>query len=48
MCEELVPAQEGALQGSGIERGTAVQPVRLGQPVHRQEAIAALDTRGAS
>lgn len=42
MCEELVPAQEGALQGSGIERGTAVQPV------HHQEAIAALDTRGAS
>ena len=40
--EELVPAQEGAIHGSGKERGASHQPVRADQPGHRKETIAGL------
>ena len=35
--QEPVPLQEGSPQGAGQEQGSAVQPLRPGQPRHRQE-----------
>lgn len=46
--QEPVQTREGSLQGLGQERGTTDQRVRTGQRCHRQEAVEALQARGAS
>ena len=37
VIKNLFHYKKGSLKGSGQERGAVVQPLRLGQPRHRQE-----------